>query len=51
MALTDQAVKDRMTEMGIVVKSGSPAAFGAFLQAETTRWHDVIKAGGFKAAD
>jgi tripartite-type tricarboxylate transporter receptor subunit TctC len=42
----DARVKARLSEMGGIVISGSPADFGAIVRAETEKWEKVIKIGG-----
>ena len=36
-------VRERMEKQGLVLPKGSPEDLATFLQAEDTRWRDVIK--------
>jgi tripartite-type tricarboxylate transporter receptor subunit TctC len=47
-ALADDRVKTRLTEIGTVVRGGSPADFGAFIASETEKWGKVIRDAGIK---
>lgn len=42
--LAEPAVADRLTKMGLEIKTGSPQDFDAFVRGETSRWAEVIKA-------
>ena len=45
--LTDQSVVQRLEGLGIVAQhSASPADFVKFVQAETVRWREVVRASG-----
>lgn len=48
-ALTSPDVVKRFQDLGAEPGTVSGAAYGAFLQAETKKWADVIKASGAKA--
>ena len=48
-ALADPGVKARMADLGATLTPGSPADFGKFVAAETTKWTKVIKTVGIKA--
>lgn len=48
-ALVHPTMKDRLTEMGVVVTPLSPDQFGKFLTAETEKWAGVIKRANIKA--
>jgi tripartite-type tricarboxylate transporter receptor subunit TctC len=47
-ALADDKIKTRLTEIGTVVRGGSPADFGAFIASETAKWGKVIRDAGIK---
>ena len=42
-ALTSDALRKRFDDMGLVARPSSPEEFGAFLQAEMTRWKGLVK--------
>jgi tripartite-type tricarboxylate transporter receptor subunit TctC len=42
-ALTDPALANKLSELGVVVTPGTPGQFAAFLKAQTELWSDVIK--------
>jgi tripartite-type tricarboxylate transporter receptor subunit TctC len=44
--LAEPALKARIAEMGGVPITGSPAEFGALVQAETDKWEKVVKFAG-----
>ena len=46
--LKHPAVTQKLTDAGVVVEPQGPAAFGAFLRAETDKWTRVIKASGIQ---
>jgi len=48
-ALTDPKIKARLTSLGSVAITGSPAAFAAFLAEETDKWGKVVRAANIKA--
>ncbi len=48
-ALASPDVVKRFNELGAEPGTSSGAAYGAFLQAETQKWADVIRASGAKA--
>ncbi|MCC6533902.1 MAG: tripartite tricarboxylate transporter substrate binding protein [Burkholderiales bacterium] len=49
-ALAAADVKKQLLDLGIVTTaSASPAAFGAYIAAETEKWSKVIRAAGIKA--
>jgi tripartite-type tricarboxylate transporter receptor subunit TctC len=48
-ALADATVQTRLSELGAVTTPGSVADFTKFVQAETVKWSDVIKAANIKA--
>lgn len=48
-ALADPNVQARMAGLGATLTPGSPADFGGFIAAETTKWTKVIKTVGIKA--
>ena len=47
--LADPEVITRLTNVGSVPFSGSPADFGTFLAAEADKWGKVVKFSGIKA--
>jgi len=48
--LAEPATQARFTELGGGAMIGSPAAYAAFLRAETDKWAKVVKAAGLKPA-
>ncbi len=42
-ALTDPAIENNLSELGVVVTPGTPGQFAAFLKAQTELWSEVIK--------
>ena len=48
-AITDPAIKARLTGLGSVPTPMTPAAYGKFLAAETEKWAKVVKFAGIKA--
>jgi tripartite-type tricarboxylate transporter receptor subunit TctC len=46
--LLEPAFQSRLAELGAVSTSGTPAQFGEFIRAETTRWGKVIKSANIK---
>jgi tripartite-type tricarboxylate transporter receptor subunit TctC len=46
--LADDKIKTRLTDIGVVVKGGSPADFGNFIASETAKWGKVIQNAGIK---
>jgi tripartite-type tricarboxylate transporter receptor subunit TctC len=47
-ALADDKIKQRLTDIGVVVHGGSAADFGKFVASETAKWGKVIKDAGIK---
>jgi tripartite-type tricarboxylate transporter receptor subunit TctC len=47
--LMDPAIKARLTELTVTPLVLTPAAFGAYMSAETEKWTKVIKVAGIKA--
>jgi tripartite-type tricarboxylate transporter receptor subunit TctC len=47
-ALADPKMRARLSAIGCAMFSGSPADFGRFIAAETTKWAKVIKFAGIK---
>jgi tripartite-type tricarboxylate transporter receptor subunit TctC len=47
-ALADPKFKARLTELGTLVHTGSPADFRKFIAAETEKWAKVIRAANIK---
>jgi tripartite-type tricarboxylate transporter receptor subunit TctC len=48
--LAEPAIEARFAELGGAAMVGSPAAYTAFLTAETDKWAKVVKAAGLKPA-
>ena len=48
--LAEPAIETRFAELGGAAMVGSPAAYTAFLTAETDKWASVVKAVGLKPA-
>jgi tripartite-type tricarboxylate transporter receptor subunit TctC len=46
--LADDKIKTRLTDIGVVVRGGSPADFGKFIASETAKWGKVIRDAGIK---
>jgi tripartite-type tricarboxylate transporter receptor subunit TctC len=47
-ALADATVKQRLNDIGVIVRGGSPADFGNFCASETAKWGKVIRDAGIK---
>jgi tripartite-type tricarboxylate transporter receptor subunit TctC len=47
--LADPMIKTRLSDMGGMLLSGSPADFGKLIAAETKKWGQVIRAANIKA--
>ena len=47
--LADEAVKTRLTALGMIVIGGSAPEFGKFIDSELTKWGSVIKASNIVA--
>jgi tripartite-type tricarboxylate transporter receptor subunit TctC len=47
--LADPAVKARLADLGATPFPHTPAAFGAYVAAETEKWGKVVRAAGLKA--
>ena len=47
--MTDPKIKARLTSLGSMAITGSPAAFAAFLAEETDKWGKVVRAANIKA--
>jgi tripartite-type tricarboxylate transporter receptor subunit TctC len=47
-SLADPKVKARLAELGMIVKTGSPADYGKFIVEETEKWGKVVKFAGIK---
>ena len=47
-ALNLPDVKSKLDNLALTIVADSPAAFGAFLKAETARWKQAIEAAGVK---
>jgi tripartite-type tricarboxylate transporter receptor subunit TctC len=48
-ALNDAKIKARLTSLGSMAITGSPAAFAAFLAEEPDKWGKVVRAANIKA--
>jgi tripartite-type tricarboxylate transporter receptor subunit TctC len=48
-ALADAKMRERLTDLGCAVFSGSPADFGKFIADETEKWAKVVKFAGIKS--
>ena len=46
--LAQPAIKQRLTEIGVIVKGGTPDEFGRFIASETEKWGKVIRDAGIK---
>ena len=47
-ALTDAAIRERLTGQGVDVIASSPEELGAYLAREIPKWAAVVKAAGMK---
>jgi tripartite-type tricarboxylate transporter receptor subunit TctC len=47
-ALTSDEATKSLHAAGLDIKGGTPAAFGAFIAAETKKWNDVVVAAGLR---
>ena len=47
-ALGDATIKQRLSDIGVIVRGGSPEDFGKFCAAETAKWGKVIRDAGIK---
>ena len=47
-SLADPKIKARLADLGATVMSSSPGDFGAFINAETEKYAEVIQAAGIK---
>jgi tripartite-type tricarboxylate transporter receptor subunit TctC len=47
-ALAEPEAVERFARMGLYVQTGTPEAFGAFVQRETVRWGEIVKTAGVK---
>jgi tripartite-type tricarboxylate transporter receptor subunit TctC len=47
-ALGDATIKQRLTDIGVIVRGSSPADFGKFCASETAKWGKVIRDAGIK---
>jgi tripartite-type tricarboxylate transporter receptor subunit TctC len=47
-ALASPAVASKLAELGVVITSGSPDQFAAFIQSQTDLWSGVIKSAGIQ---
>ncbi len=47
-ALADATIKQRLSDIGVIVRGGSPSDFGNFCASETAKWGKVIRDAGIK---
>jgi tripartite-type tricarboxylate transporter receptor subunit TctC len=47
-ALADATIKQRLSDIGVIVRGGSPADFRNFCASETAKWGKVIRDAGIK---
>jgi tripartite-type tricarboxylate transporter receptor subunit TctC len=47
-ALGDATIKQRLSDIGVIVRGGSPEDFGKFCASETAKWGKVIRDAGIK---
>jgi tripartite-type tricarboxylate transporter receptor subunit TctC len=47
-ALADATIKQRLSDIGVIVRGGSPEDFGKFCASETAKWEKVIRDAGIK---
>jgi tripartite-type tricarboxylate transporter receptor subunit TctC len=47
-ALANNEIKAHLTAIGVLVRGGSAADFGAFIASETAKWGKVIRDAGIK---
>jgi tripartite-type tricarboxylate transporter receptor subunit TctC len=47
-ALADEQIKKRLSDIGVILKGGSPSDFGTFIAEETAKWGKVIRDAGIK---
>jgi tripartite-type tricarboxylate transporter receptor subunit TctC len=47
-ALADATIKQRLSDIGVIVRGGSPEDFGKFCASETAKWGKVIRDAGIK---
>jgi tripartite-type tricarboxylate transporter receptor subunit TctC len=47
-ALADRAIKTKLVDLGVEPMPMTPAAFGAFIAAETNKWSKVVKFASLK---
>lgn len=46
--LSDSAVRSRLTDMGFVLKGGTPSAFAETIRVESDYWQDAVRQTGIK---
>lgn len=46
--LADTTIRQRLAGLGLQPRSSTPAEFAAFIDKESTRWAEIIKAAGIK---
>jgi tripartite-type tricarboxylate transporter receptor subunit TctC len=47
--LADPKTRDRLADLGCLVRAGTPAEFWTFVGGETEKWGKVVRAAGIKA--
>lgn len=47
-AVKSKDFQDRVVSEGLIISTGTPEEFGAYVNSEITKWADVIKASGVK---
>jgi tripartite-type tricarboxylate transporter receptor subunit TctC len=47
-ALADPTIKQRLTDIGVIIRGSSPADFGKFCASETAKWGKVIRDAGIQ---
>ncbi len=48
-ALADPAVRQQLSQVGVTISAGTPAAFGDFIRSETATWAAVIRKANVRA--
>ena len=51
IAASDEEVKSKLINVGIVATSSTPAELVSFIKAEIEKWSAVVKEGGFQFAN
>ncbi|TAM53958.1 MAG: tripartite tricarboxylate transporter substrate binding protein [Burkholderiaceae bacterium] len=50
-ALADAEIRKKVNTVGLQLRGGTPAEFGAFIDSETRKWAQIIKAANIVVAD